>query len=118
MINNTSQLLSTGENIIRVSGTTKTTYLGYDIFDESLIEVEKEQCSSIPNCVIKLLSSQSNRIQLALVLKNGIPSHAESLLDIGERTIRRHIADKDGPGSFRKKGEKIKKKILVDQINK
>ena len=88
-------LVSINEGIIKVTGQTLKTYVGYNIFTETLIEVEKEKCSKIPDWILELLNNRKNRLELALQLvEDYSPSKAAKLIDVGERELYRYKKSK------------------------
>lgn len=88
-------IVSTNESIIRITGMTSKTYLGYNVFDESLVEVKKEQCSHLPQWIFDVLGKRKNRLELALQLaEDYLPSKAAKLIDVGERELYRYKKSK------------------------
>lgn len=88
-------IVSTNESIIKVVGMTSKTYLGYNIFNESLVEVKKEQCNYLPEWIFDVLGKRKNRLELALQLaEDYLPSKAARIIDVGERELYRHKKSK------------------------
>ena len=85
------KLLFTEESIITLLGETSKTYLGYSIFDDQLLEVEKVKVVEVPKTISYLLSSEEYRVKLAMCLNhNSIPKAAKAL-NICERSMHRKL---------------------------
>lgn len=87
-------LVSIDQAIVKVTGQTTKTYIGYDVFSEILIEVEKEKCAHIPSWINNLLSDKVARFNLALSITDNSATDAAKLLKTNEREMYRFKASR------------------------
>lgn len=88
-------LVSVNEGIIKVTGQTSKTYIGYNIFTENLMEIGKNECTKVPDWAFNLLKNRKDRFELALQLSEDyLPSKAAKIIDVGERELYRYKKSK------------------------
>lgn len=85
-----NNIIFTSNTIMKISGQTTEKYIGYDMTNDSFMEVDKKDISPVPESIKALLGSEECRLKIALELTDNLFSTA-SILNVCDRTLYRRI---------------------------
>lgn len=87
--NFTKDLRFTQDTIIKVSGQTTKTFVGYNLFSGEFMEVEKDKTTWVPEGIFQMLIPEFNRFKLADIVAKGHRGKVQELFGCCDRSVYR-----------------------------